>query len=209
MKNILVLGGTGNLGQILIKNCLDKNYSVIALVRNPHKMRITNKNLKIIQGDVTDSNDLSNALSNVEIVISVLGHGFRTSFPIQEKTMSKLFPLMEKNKIKRFITITGAGLRIKGDPHSYIVNISEILFNIIDPYRMNDAKNQQLLIEKTNLDWTVVRTPIHNDGEKKTVSHVGLSQPPIWKKISRISISNFMINCIENNEWIKKSPIIY
>jgi putative NADH-flavin reductase len=209
MRNILILGATGKLGQVLVKNCLDKNYAVTALVRNPQKMRIIHKNLKIIPGDITNSNYLTKALSNVEIVISVLGHGFRTSFPIQEKTMTKLFPLMEKNKIERFITVTGAGLKIKGDPHSLIADLSEKIFYVIDPYRMRDAKNQQELIEKSNLDWTVVRTPIHNDGEKKTVSHIGFNQPPIWKTISRTSISNFMINCIENTKWIKKSPIIY
>ena len=209
MKNILVLGATGHLGKVLIKLLLDENYFVVVLVRNSKKLNLTHKNLRVIQGDVMDPNDLSNALSEIKIVISVLGHGFRTSFPIQKKTMIKLFPLMKKNKIKRFISVTGAGLKINGDPHSFIANISEKLFYIIDPFRMSDAKIQQHLIEKTNLDWTVVRTPTHNNKGNGNISQAGFNQPPIWSTISRVAISKFIIDCIEKNKWIKKAPIIY
>lgn len=209
MKHVLILGATGHLGKVLTKILLDKNYRVVALARNPKKINLTHKNLKVIQGNITNSNDLSNALSDINIVISVLGHGFRTSFPVQEKTMTSLLPLMEKKNIKRFITVTGAGLKMKNDPHSYIADLSGTLFKIIDPYRLKDAKNQQLLIERANLDWTVVRTPIHSDDNKNTVTNIGFNQPPVWKTISRKAISEFIINCIENNEWIKKSPIIY
>ena len=209
MKKILVLGATGHLGEVLIKLLLDRNYSVVVLVRNPKKINLIHNNLKIIQGDVTSTNDLSNALSGIAVVISVLGHGFRTSFPIQEKTMINLLPLMEKNKIKRFVTITGAGLKIKGDPYSFTANISEIMFNVIDPPRMSDAKNQQQLIVKANLDWTVVRTPIHNNKNNENILRIGFTQPPLWKTISRVAISKFVIDCIEKNQFIKKAPIIY
>ncbi len=209
MKNVLVLGATGHLGQVLAKMLLDKNYSVIAFVRNPKKLNLTHENLKVIQGNITNSNDLSSALSNINVVISVLGHGFRTSYPIQEMTMSKLFPLMKKNGIKRFITITGAGLKVKGDPHSFTADISEKMFYLVDSYRMQDAKNQQQLIEKSNLDWTIVRTPIHNNKINGTIKKAGLAQPPLWKTVSRFAISKFIIECIEENLYIKKAPIIY
>ena len=209
MKNILILGASGHLGKVLVKYCLEKNYSVVTLVRNPKKINLTHDNLKIINGSVADKNDLKKVFSNIDVVVSVLGHGFRTSFPIQEKTMINLFPTMEKNRVKRFITVTGAGLKMKGDPHSYTADISEKIFNIVDPYRMKDAKNQQILIEKSNLDWTVVRTPVHNNSNNQIISKIGFNQPPAWKTISRTAISRFIIDCIEHNQWIKKAPIIY
>jgi len=209
MKNVFVLGATGHLGQTLVKKLLNNNYSVITLVRNSKKLKIKDKNLKTILGNVVDVDDLSNALFNIDVVISVLGHGFRTSFPIQEKTMINLLPLMEKNKIRRLITITGAGLKIKGDPPSFITDITEKIFYLVDPYRMQDAKNQQVLIEKSNLDWTVIRTPIHNNKNNENISKAGFNQPPLWKTISRDAISRFIIDCIENDQWVKKAPIIY
>lgn len=209
MKHILILGGNGHLGKILINVCLERNSKVTALVRNPKKLNVDHTNLKVLRGNVTDTHDLKNALINVDIVISVLGHGFRTSYPIQEKTMAELIPIMEKKKIIRFIAVTGAGLKINGDPHSFVADISEIIFNIVDPYRMKDAKNQQILLEKSDLDWTVVRTPIHNNMDIVDLRHMGFTQPKPWQTISRKTVCEFIIRCIEKNEFIKKAPIIY
>ena len=39
---------------------------------------------------------------------------------------------------------------------------------------MKDATNQQLLLEKSDLDWTVVRTPIHNNVDVVAFRNVGL-----------------------------------
>jgi putative NADH-flavin reductase len=208
MKHILILGATGRLGKVVVQMALKRQYEVTALVRNPKKLNIAGENLHVIQGNVTSPDDLSHVLSRVDTVISTLGHGFRTSYPIQEKTLHALLPLMEKRHIHRFITVTGAGLKVKGDPQSFIADISEKLFQIVDPFRMDDARSQQHALEKSSLDWTVVRTPIHNN-TRGTITHIGFTQPPMWATLSRVAIAAFMIDCIENPLWIKKSPIIY
>lgn len=209
VKHILLIGGTGHLGQVVLSELLKNKYSVTALVRNPQKLSLKDKNLSIITGEVTKREDLEKALSGIDIVISTLGHGIRTPFPIQKKTLEVLIPLMEKKKIMRFITITGAGLLVKGDPKSLLAEIGEKAFHIIDPYRLDDASDQQKLVEKSTLDWTVVRTPVHSGSGPEKVSHVGFAQPAIWKTVSRKAIANFMIECIEKNSYIKQSPIIY
>jgi len=209
MRRVLLLGATGHLGVVLAKILLKEGYQVVALVRSSSKVAISDQHLKVITGDVTKSSDVDNALENVDVVISALGHGFRTPYPIQEKALSALIPLMERKKISRFITITGAGLVVKGDPKSFLGTISSILFPLIDPYRMSDARAQQRILEKSSIDWTVVRTPIHNDRIDQKIVHVGLSQPMPWQTLSREAISKFMIECIEEKKWIKISPIIY
>lgn len=209
MKRILLLGATGHLGKVLTDCLIKHNYYVVALVRNPQKVSNKYNELKIIKGDLTNKNDIEQALKTIDIVISTLGHGFRTSYPIQEKTMKVLIPLMEEKHITRFITITGAALSIKGDPTSFISRMSELVLSLIDPYRMKDAKQQQILLEKSNLEWTVVRTPIHNNSLNQKITHIGFTQPKPWYTLSRNAIAEFMIDCIEQRGYIKKSPIIY
>ncbi|MBP6882542.1 MAG: NAD(P)H-binding protein [Candidatus Levybacteria bacterium] len=209
MKRILLLGATGHLGKVLTKILLKEGFQVVALVRSSSKVTISDEHLKVITGDVTNSSDLNGALENIDVVISTLGHGFRTPYPIQEKALSVLIPLMEKKRVNRFITITGAGLAVKGDPKSFLGTISSILFPLIDPYRISDAKAQQLILEKSNIDWTVVRTPIHNNRTVQKLNHVGLQQPMPWQTISRAAISIFMASCIKDSTYIGKAPIIY
>ncbi len=207
MKTTLVLGSTGKIGHLLTKKLIDKKYRVVALVRNPNKLTTQSSNLKIIQGDVASKSDLENALMGVDVVVSVLGHGFRTSYPIQKRTMESLMPVMHKMNIKRLIAITGSDLFIKGDSDPLYARLQRRLFSFVDPYRMNDAIDQQGIIEKSNLDWTVIRTPVHSNGETVAVKVIN-KKPFLWQKISREVVVEFIIECIEKKSFIRQSPII-
>ena len=209
MKHILVLGATGHLGIVLTKVLLEKSYIVTALVRNPDKLSIKHTNLSVIKGDVMDPVDLSHALKNIDVVISALGHGFRTPFPIQENTLKVLLPIMKEKGVERFITVTGAGLIVDGDPKSLMGTFSNFVFPIVDPYRLSDAKAQQTLLEKSSIKWTVVRTPVHNNKINQRLRHIGFDQPLPWYTLSRTAICEFIVECIEENKWVNKSPIIY
>jgi hypothetical protein len=116
---------------------------------------------------------------------------------------------MEEKNIDRFVTVTGAGLTVNGDPKSLIGTLSSLVFPIIDPYRLSDAKAQQELLEKSKINWTVVRTPVHNDKPTQKLKHVGFTQPVPWATLSRVTICEFILECIEKKEWINQSPIIY
>jgi putative NADH-flavin reductase len=208
VKKILILGGTGKLGKLLVYYFLQQKYKVKVLIRDPRKLDLTNENLEVLVGEVTNKEDLEKALNNIEVVISVLGHGFRTKYMVQENTLKNLIPLMKKKKINRFITVTGAALKTNKDKNSIILFLTEFIFNLIDPYRMKDARIQLEILEKSNLNWTVVRTPIHNNGVGKKIKS-SYSQPMPWKQISRNSIAEFINSCIKEHTWIKESPVIY
>ena len=72
-KNVLVTGGTGFLGAYIIKNLIEKGYSVSAL-RRSNKLPfflppfITEK-VKWINGDVLDVVSLSEGMQNIDSVI--------------------------------------------------------------------------------------------------------------------------------------------
>lgn len=208
-KNVLLLGANGKLGSVLLQELLKNNYNVIALVRNPSKIKINHNNLNVVLGSPVDKNDLEKNIKNIDIVISTLGHGFRTKYQIQSESLKMLIPIMEKNNIMRFITVSGAALKTKDDPNSFILNFTNFVFNQIDPYRMTDAKNQLALLEKSNLKWTVIRTPIHSNEKTNVINHQGFDQPKPWIKLSRNAISIFICKNIEKDLWIRKSPIIF
>lgn len=205
-KSILLLGATGRLGDVVLNALLNKSYHVTVLVRSPKKLKINNDKLRVTKGDVASEGDLREALEGVRTVVAVLGHGFRTPYPVQSRTLEVLVPLMVEKNIKRIITITGAALKTKEDPRSRILDITEKLLSLIDPYRIKDAKRQQELLEKSNLDWTVVRTPVHKDGSS-TLGAAGYKQPTPWQRVTRSAVANFILECIEKNKWVRKSPI--
>ncbi len=208
MKHFLLLGATGRLGKVVLNSLLSKKYAVTAIVRSPEKIKVEDKNLVVVKGDVVSSDGLSLFLNEIDVVVLTLGHGFRTPYLIQSETLMVLIPLLKEKGVKRIITITGAALKTREDPKSVVLSFTENLLSFVDPFRMEDARIQQRLLEKSDLDWTVVRTPVHKDGNS-TVGYASYRQPYPWQRVTRKAVANFIIECIEKNEWVRKSPIFY
>ncbi len=75
-KRIVIFGSTGSTGKELVTQSLKQaNYKVTAFARSPEKLNVLDTNLKIIQGDVLNFEDVSKAVENQDIVLcSILAH---------------------------------------------------------------------------------------------------------------------------------------
>ena len=49
---LLIIGATGPTGQHLVKEALQREHDVTALVRNPDKLQVTNDKLKVTQSSI-------------------------------------------------------------------------------------------------------------------------------------------------------------
>jgi uncharacterized protein YbjT (DUF2867 family) len=78
-QSILVIGGTGMLGQPVVRSLQAAGYTVKVLSRNPDKARsIIGDDVEVIKGDVEDVNSLGAALRGCDGVHVNLNGGFDT-----------------------------------------------------------------------------------------------------------------------------------
>jgi len=77
MKKLIVFGGTGGTGMEVIKQALEKDFSVTAIIRQPHNFQLQHSRLKIIKGDVMQPATYEHELITAHAVISCLGSGRR------------------------------------------------------------------------------------------------------------------------------------
>ena len=59
---ITIFGTTGGTGKQLVKQALAEGNEVVAFARNPSKLNITDKNLTILKGELTDDVLIENAV---------------------------------------------------------------------------------------------------------------------------------------------------
>ena len=74
---ILITGGTGFIGNYLIRHLMEKGKEVKLLVRNPNKIK-QNLKCEYVIGDITDKTSLKKALEDVKEVYhlaAVFRHG--------------------------------------------------------------------------------------------------------------------------------------
>ena len=112
MKKVLVIGGAGYCGSVLVSQLLDEGWAVTVydiLWYDPKFLK--HPNLKVIQGDVRDTTQVSKACEGQEYLLHLACISNDASFELDEKlstsvNLDSFEPLViaaKKAGVKRFI----------------------------------------------------------------------------------------------------------
>ena len=74
---IVVYGGTGNIGQRIVREALDRGHMVTVVVRDPSVMPEKPPQLHVVRGDVLESAEVARIISGSDVVVSAVS--FRKS----------------------------------------------------------------------------------------------------------------------------------
>ncbi len=208
---LLIIGASGRTGKKLLSQALDLNMEVTVLVRNPKKVKLTNPNLHIIQGNILDFDKVKEVVNGQDAVLSALGHKrFFIPTSILSKGTEHMIQAMEEQGVKRFICITSLGVndsRFKLGLYYTLFVIPFIVF-----FYFRDKAKQEKLIQKSKLDWTIVRPGQLTNGKKRAVykhgAHVG--NYILTKMISRADVAHFMLSQLSSTTYLHKTPgVVY
>ena len=87
MKNLLVTGGAGYVGNVLVPVLLDKGYNVTvydALFFGGDTLPKGNPNLKLVEGDIRDTEKLATCLAGIDTVLHLACISNDPSFELDE-----------------------------------------------------------------------------------------------------------------------------
>lgn len=212
LHQIGVLGGTGKAGAAFVRLGLQKGYRLKLLVRSQDKAedlfaKALNK-LTFVVGDATQPSDIHTFTYDCSAVVSLLGHGALAPPDLQTRCMSLLLPVMDNYRIKRLISLTGFAvphIQDKWTIHHWIINTVVQLF---DPERIRDGREHAELIKASQLDWTIVRTPLQIKHDFGLPVRVGYQDWLTGITIDREQLVQFMWDCLEKNKYIQELPLI-
>ncbi|KAK6946268.1 NmrA-like domain [Dillenia turbinata] len=104
-SKILIIGGTGYIGKFIVEASVKTGHQTFVIVRestfsNPEKLKLVegfkNAGVTLIYGDINDHRSLVNAIKQVDVVISTLGHAMLAD---QVKIIAAI---KEAGNVKRF-----------------------------------------------------------------------------------------------------------
>ena len=154
---ITIFGATGGTGKQLVKQALAEGNGVVAFARNPSKLNITDKNLTLLKGELTDNALIENAVRGSDAVISVLGpRGGSRNKPLTQG-MHNIIEAMKKQGVRRLIISSTLSAK---DPNDLPEFRSKALVTFVR-VTMHAAYEEIVSVADTvrasNLDWTIVR----------------------------------------------------
>ncbi|MGF1749967.1 MULTISPECIES: NAD(P)H-binding protein [Vibrio] len=118
-KNLLVLGGSGGVGQWLVKLAVEQGYNVTMLIRASSRY-VAPQGVEVIVGDVLDTNVLTQALKGQDAVVSALGimrvkpnnpwSALASPPDLMTQVAQNLVSAMKAQSVERVVAISAAGV---------------------------------------------------------------------------------------------------
>ena len=162
---LTVFGATGGTGSEAVGQALDAGHEVLAVVRNPARLRISHPNLTIMTADVLQPAEIADAVAGRDAVISALGHSRRPAErkPAAHSTLCadsarSVTEAMRATGSRRLVIVSASGPYTDGD--------GLVLRSVIKPIvgrflkgAWADLVAMEEVVRASGLDWTVLRPP--------------------------------------------------
>lgn len=204
MKNIIVFGASGGTGLEVVEQALEAGHQVTAILRHPDIFPIRHERLRIIKGDVLQTLTYEKAFFGIDVVISCLGSRNREPTTVYSQGVSNIMIAMQKLNITRIICLS-AGAVVVPPNASFIMKI--IIKNILQrlfKYSYADMLKMEVLLQNSDLNWTVIRPPRLLNGEKtgKYRSIINGFLPKM-SSLTRSDLAHYIIHHLEDEKTFK------
>ena len=173
-KTFLVLGGTGQTGQHFVRIALEEGYRVRALARDPAKFAMTDANLEVVLGSITDELDLDSLVNGVDFVVSMLGNAeAQREREVNTELVRKLVPAMRRQGVARLLYQAGGLSAAPGKKLPLMLRLirATVARKFIGQHRDNEAVMRYLTDEAADIEWMVHRAGISGEGPSKGTLH--------------------------------------
>ena len=209
---VIIFGATGFSGQAILAEAIKQGHDVTVLVRDSSKVKINHNNLRIVEGNVLDSQKVAFVIQNQEAVIQCLGVGGKgdgkpTTFI--SDAMKIIVDEMQKQNIKRLIALSnvGAGNSIAFQPWFFTKIILTYFMKWLKVI-IDDKNRMEPIIMNSNLNWTIVRCPNIVDKPAKGKYKATLDGKGLKLSITLDDLSKFMVGQLKETTFNKQAPCV-
>jgi putative NADH-flavin reductase len=202
---VVLFGASGKTGKLLTEAALASGYEVVAYVRKAESITLVHQNLKVVAGQLNDTEKLKSVISGADACISTLGGASLTKHsPEIRQGIDNIVSIMEAEKVKRIIYLSSIGV---GDSRYYMAQpIRFLIVDLMLRVPMADHNINENRVANSQLQYTIVRPGGLTDGAK--TSHLKHGSESIKLKgntsISRSNVAAFLLEQVVNTEYLNK-----
>lgn len=204
---LFVLGASGGVGSRLLAQATARGHQVTAQTRTPGKIKKASS-VKVVVGSPTDEAFLRQSLAQHDAIILCLGVDSIGRTTLFSDTTRAVIAAMQAREMKRLVAITGIGSGDTRGHGGWFYN--RVVFPLFTRNRYADKDRQEALIERSGLDWTIVRpAPFKAHGGIGPLQ-VFTDIPPglQLRSISRAEVATFILDVLESGQFIHQKPFI-
>src|SRR5579885_3657532 len=205
---IVIFGASGRTGRALVEQALAAGHTVTAFVRTPASFPLQHEQLRVVQGDVTNSVQVAGAIAGQDAVVCALGHRRDSHKDLQAVATRNIVAGMKAAGVRRLVSMTGAGVHAPQDQPKVIDRAIRMLLVLMSGDVLRDAETSAQIIEESGLDWVIARGPRIVDGPHTGVYRVGFVGKDSGIRISCADIADFMLKELTDDTYLHQLPLV-
>lgn len=208
---IAIFGASGSTGLLLAKRSLNAGHQVTALLRHPQTFPLRAA-VHAVQGSAFNPAVVEQTLEGADVVLSALGANSLRKEDVLERAVPVIVAAMQKKGIRRIIVLGSAGakpdaLTKQSAWRRWIVE--HLVYKTLLKWPVASQRSQYATLAASDLDWTMVMPPMLTHGRGRGKWRIDADAlPPKASHISRHDVASFMMEQIDDPQWIKKAVYI-
>lgn len=200
---ILVVGATGRLGSLVVREALEQGHAVTAAARSPEALDLEHPALGKAPLDVRDAAAIRALVPEHEAVVSTLGYRRHHEAPdVLLVGIRHLVTAMEASGVRRLVALASAGIlqlddtRLRCERPGYP-----------EAFRAGAAMHREAweTLERSTLDWTLVCPPELVAGrpdQPLSARAERLPEGPLH--VSMPALARWMVAALANPAWHRR-----
>lgn len=200
---IAVFGASGKTGILIVYQALNQGHVVTAFARQPSKVTIQHKNLRVIQGDVLEPEKITLAVEGQDAVLCALGVDKNKPNTVLSDGTRNILKAMESAGVKRFICMSSAG--ILGNDGGFL--FGRIILPLFLKHVFEDKKRQAKIIGESSADWVIIRPTGLTDSPKTNTYKINPGIPTS-RTVPRADVADFMLKLLTDTRYDRTMPAV-
>lgn len=208
---LAIFGASGATGSLLTKRCLAAGNVVTALLRSPTSFPLRDR-VRVVEGNAFDPATVRQTIEGADVVLSTLGARSLHREDVLEQAIPLIVSAMHETGVRRIIALGSAGAEdnsLSKQPFYRRWIVQHIIYKTFLKWPVASQRAQWQTLSASNLDWTMVMPPmLTNSPGRGTFRVDGDALPRNGSRISRQDVADFMLQQIDNPQWIGKGVYI-
>ncbi|MEM7371937.1 MAG: NAD(P)-binding oxidoreductase [Bacteroidota bacterium] len=204
-KTVLVFGATGKVGSHFVNQALAAGYNIKAFVRSPEKYSLSgNPKVEVVKGDATNFEDVTNAVSGVDILVSCLGNPGRKIFIMEQAYDHIMKAAAAQTTPPRCLMISSIGI---GGSSGFVKFLLQLIGGK-EGFQVFERAEKRVLEEK-KVPFVVIRPAGLTDKDGKGTYRI-IDKPTVFfpKFISRSDVATCFVDCLKDTSFDGKAIMI-
>jgi len=208
---ISIFGASGATGLLLTERCLAAGHEVAVLLRAPDTFPFRDR-VRVVEGSIFDAGAIRRTVEGSGVVFSTLGARSWKKEDVLERAIPLIVTTMRAVRVSRLIVLGSAGAlddSLKKQPAYRRWIVKNIVYKTFLKWPVASQVAQWKTLAASGLDFTMVMPPMLTNGPARGNYRVdGQALPRNGSRISRADVADFMMQQIENPQWIGKGVYI-